>query len=177
MSLTEMTAESPEVYYSNLSIGRVDNEVLNFLKERASETKRGRCRLCLHPTPDAIQQEMVIVMRGDSYVRPHAHVGKGETLLVLDGQATAPIFSEDGAIVDAISLGPTGSGRTFFYRMPEQVYHGLWISTDWLVYVETTIGPFSRDATLFPDWGPDLDDPQEIAKVRREQLAMAERLV
>jgi cupin fold WbuC family metalloprotein len=171
-----MVAEGPEVYYSTRPIGQATDGVITFLKEQAKVTPRRRCRLCLHPTPAAQQQEMIIVMQGDSYVAPHKHVGKGETLLVLEGEAVAPIYVEDGALQDAIKLGPFGSGRTFFYRMPETVYHGLWITTEWLVYVETTLGPFRRDATVFPDWALDGADADRIFDERRRQLAQIEAL-
>jgi cupin fold WbuC family metalloprotein len=171
-----MVAEGPEVYYSTRPVGQATDTVIAFLKEQATVTPRRRCRLCLHPTPAALQQEMIIVMQRDSYVAPHKHVGKGETLLVLEGEAVAPIYAEDGTLRDAMTLGPSGSGRTFFYRMPENIYHGLWITTEWLVYVETTLGPFRRDATIFPDWALDGADPDRVLEERRRQLARIEAL-
>ena len=119
---------------------------------------------------------MVIVMHRDSYVGPHAHVGKGETLLVLEGEAVATIFTNDGEMIDAIPLGAPESGKTFFYRMPGRVFHGLWIATEWLVYVETTVGPFRRDATIFPSWGPDPEGPSAITQARKDQLKRSEQL-
>jgi cupin fold WbuC family metalloprotein len=146
--------ESAEVYYATDPVARADDAIVDFLKREASRAARLRCRLCLHHSPEARQQEMLIVMHRDSFVAPHKHVGKDETLLVLEGTAAAPVFDDDGNVAEAIELGQQGSGRCFFYHMPEGVYHGLSIESEWLVYVETTLGPFRRAATVFPAWAP-----------------------
>ena len=171
-----LTPESPEVYYSTRAIGRADSALIEFLKVQAQASSKQRCRVCFHPSPEASQQEMMIAMHRDSYVPPHKHKGKGETLLVIEGDATAPIFDEDGTLSDAIRLGPPESGHTFFYRMPDDIYHGLWINTEWLIYIETTVGPFRRDATVFPQWGIDANDHDAIGDARATQLAQIDTL-
>lgn len=153
-STLDLKRESAEVYYASGTVRQADAGVIDFLRTEAKRSARRRCRLCLHTAPDAAQQEMLIVMHRDSYVAPHKHRGKDETLLVIEGSAQAPIFGEEGDVIDVIALGAPASNRTFFYHMPEGVYHGLAIETEWLVYVETTIGPFRRDATIFPSWAP-----------------------
>ena len=163
----ELRKESPEVYYARGTVARADGDVIAFLRREAAVAPRRRCRLCLHASPDARQQEMLIVMHRDSFVRPHKHAGKDETLLVLEGEALAPIFGESGEVIDVLALGPQGSGRTFFYHMPEGVCHGLVIESEWLVYVETTIGPFRRDATIFPRWVPDKADVAATSAFQR----------
>ncbi len=169
--------ESAEVYYASGTVARVDADVISFLRKEAAVAPRRRCRLCLHATPEARQQEMLIVMHRDSFVPPHKHAGKDETLLVLEGEAQAPIFGEDGEVLDVLALGPQSSGRTFFYHMPEGVYHGLAIETEWFVYVETTLGPFRRDATIVPRWVPEgTDVAAAIAFQRRTRHAIREWL-
>jgi hypothetical protein len=47
--------------------------------------------------------------------------------------------------------------------MAKAIYHMLLIHSDFLIFKETTRGPFVRDDTLFPDWAPDGKDKNEIA--------------
>ena len=150
--------ESAEVYYAAGAVTRADAAVVDFLRSEAALTPRLRCRLCLHSSPEARQHEMLIVMHRDSFIAPHCHVGKDETLLVLEGEAAAPLFDENGNVTEVVALGPPGSGRSFFYHMPAGIFHGLRIESEWLVYVETTLGPFRRQSTVFPSWAPAEDD-------------------
>jgi cupin fold WbuC family metalloprotein len=150
---------TPEVIYTDLRFVTAGPEEVALLKREAATTPRHRCRLCSHPGPDAPQQEMLIVMRGDGYVRPHRHWGKTETLTVLEGRADALIFDEVGEITEVVRMTPYGAGGRFFYRMPEGTFHGLVFRSDWLVYLETTSGPFDPSRSEGAAWAPPEGDP------------------
>jgi cupin fold WbuC family metalloprotein len=150
--------ESPEVYYSDARVVLAGEDDVAFIKAAAAATPRGRARLCTHRgTADALH-EMLIVHHRDVYVRPHAHVGKSESLLVIEGAAVALLFHKNGGIERAVEMAPFRAGRCFYYRMPEGVFHTLLIRSEWLVFHEATIGPFDRAATAFPPWAPDGSD-------------------
>ena len=153
----------PEVIYTDLgpeAIIRADFSIVEVLRERALSSDKKRCRLCTHQNSDALQQEMLIVMHKDSYVAPHRHKGKSETFTVLEGEVDALIFDESGNLIEILPMGPYGSGKNFFYRMPENVYHTMTFKTDWLVYLETTIGPFDKLTSQSPDWAPNENEPE-----------------
>jgi len=155
--------QTPEVIYTDRSLVLAGPEEVNLLKRKAATTPRRRCRLCAHPGPDAAQQEMLIVMHGESYVRPHRHFGKTETLTVLEGEAEALIFDEAGDIAQVLRMTPYGQGGRFFYRMPERVFHGLVFRTEWLVYLETTSGPFDPARSEGAPWAPAEGAPEAPA--------------
>ena len=94
-------------------------------------------------------------MHRSAYVRPARHIGKVETLSIIEGECMALLFDEDGAVTTSLRMGPPANGRSFFYRMPEMQYHTLVFLSEWLVFMETTIGPFSAAMTEFPAWAPD----------------------
>jgi cupin fold WbuC family metalloprotein len=154
---------TPEVIYTDRSLVLARSEEVELLKREAATTPRRRCRLCAHPGPDAAQQDMLIVMHGDSYVRPHRHFGKSETLTVLEGEAEALIFDEAGEITQVLRMTPYGHGGVFFYRMPERVFHGLVFRTEWLVYLETTAGPFDPARSEGAPWAPAEGAPEAAA--------------
>jgi cupin fold WbuC family metalloprotein len=145
---------SPEVFQSDGGFLAADDEMIGLLKDAAAKSPRRRCRVCFHADTSAAQQEMLIVMHRASYVRPHRHSGKVETLMIVEGKADALLFSEDGTVTDRLVMCPAGEGGSFFYRMPQGLFHTLIFRSEWLVFVETTIGPFDPEKTEQAAWAP-----------------------
>lgn len=150
---------APEVYQSDGAFLAADAQTVAMLKAGAAGSPRRRCRLCFHAGPDSAQQEMLIVMHASTYVRPHRHFGKVETLTVIEGAADALLFDDAGKVTELIQMGPAASGRPFFYRMPESRFHTLAFRSEWLVFLETTIGPFDPQRTEPAAWAPPEADP------------------
>jgi hypothetical protein len=42
--------------------------------------------------------------------------------------------------------------------MPDDVFHTILITSEWLVFHETTAGPFDPSRTVFAAWAPDGSD-------------------
>jgi cupin fold WbuC family metalloprotein len=144
-----------EVYYTDRAVTWLDGNGLAFLKARAAETPRKRTRLCAHPQPTSGLHEMIIVHGRDAYVRPHRHIGKPESLHVIEGKATVILFSDEGKVTQRVQLGgPDGSG-VFYYRIESALFHMLLIESDWFVFHETTAGPFDPGTTELASWSPD----------------------
>jgi cupin fold WbuC family metalloprotein len=169
-----MRAENPEVYYSTAPMVVATASDIAALKRIAEANPRLRSRLCAHPSPSADLHEMLIVHHRDVYVRPHMHIGKPESLHVIEGTALAVVLGDDGSIEDVLEMGAAGSGRPFYYRMPERVFHTLIITSEWLVFLETTAGPFDPARTRFPDWAPD-GSVSAAARRYRDSVAEAAR--
>lgn len=150
---------SPEVLQSDGGFLAADREIVDTLKAEALKSEKKRCRLCFHADPSAAQQEMLIVMHQTSYVCPHRHFDKVETLGVLEGCCDTVLFDEDGTVTDIVPMTAYGGDGAFFYRMPTGVFHTLIFRTEWLVFVETTIGPFVRENSESAKWAPPETDP------------------
>ncbi|MBO4223590.1 WbuC family cupin fold metalloprotein [Bradyrhizobium neotropicale] len=145
---------SPEAFYSDGGFLAADNSVVSLLKTKAKDSPRRRCRLCFHASTDASQQEMLIVMHRSSYVRPHRHVSKVETLTIIEGNCDALLFDEAGRVTQVISMSAAPGEGCFFYRMPDGIFHTLIFRSEWLVFLETTIGPFDPAMTEQATWAP-----------------------
>jgi cupin fold WbuC family metalloprotein len=152
-------AEGPEVFYAQPGLVAAGAETVAWLIDRARNQPTRKARLCLHESPQSPVHDMIIVHGRDTYVRPHRHKLNGETLTVLQGDATAVIFDEDGGIRDLIRMQPIDAGGVAFYRMPANVYHALLIESEWLVFHETCKGPFDRTNSEFAAWSPAPGDP------------------
>ncbi len=174
MNDTQIREISPEVLYSDGGFLAVDAAMISRLKTHAKTSERKRCRLCFHADAEAAQQEMLIVMHNTSYVRPHRHFGKSETLMVIEGAADALMFDDHGAIEQSIPMSPPGAGDKFFYKMPEGLFHTLIFRSEWFVFLETTIGPFDMAQSSHAEWAPpETDQPAGHAYLKSLELPSA----
>jgi cupin fold WbuC family metalloprotein len=173
-SLARAKTESPEVRYATDPIVLVDAADVGVLKGQAGENPRRRVRLCAHHSADDPVHEMLIVHSIDTYVRPHKHLGKSESFHVVEGDVDVVVFDDDGAVREVIRMGPFASGRPFYYRIAEPLFHTLRIRSDMLVFHETTSGPFRRADTVFAPWAPEDGD---TASVRRYLADLEARLI
>ena len=154
--------ESAEVLYATESVVRIDAIYIEGLKKEALKNPRSRIRLCTHQSTDDPVHEMLIVHTQDTYVRPHAHVGKTESFHMIEGELDVVLFDPEGNIREIVELGLSGSGRCFYYRLQEETIHTVMIRTPVAIFHETTKGPFKREETLFPNWAPDEHDGKAI---------------
>ncbi|MBZ5557427.1 MAG: WbuC family cupin fold metalloprotein [Acidobacteriia bacterium] len=150
--------ENPQVRYAADRFVTAGREDIADLTRAMKESGGGRIRICAHSAIDDRLHEMLIVHTSDVYVRPHKHVGKSESLHVIEGTADVVLFTETGAVADVVPVGDYASGRTFYYRLADPVYHTLIITSPVFVFHETTNGPFRPEDTIWAQWAPDAGD-------------------
>lgn len=160
--MIKMRQENAEVLYPDEDIVVISAADLKELKQLALINPRRRVRLCAHRSPNDRLHEMFIVHTRDCYVRPHKHLEKTESMAILEGEVDVVLFNENGSIRQVIPMGTPDSGKVFYQRLSDSIYHTLIIRTDFLVFHETTEGPFLRGNTIFPEWAPTEHD--EAAK-------------
>lgn len=144
-----------EVYFSVADIVKISCQDMEFLKESSRGNKRKRARLCTHSSIEDRLHEMFIVHPKDAYVRPHKHLGKAESVHIIEGSVDVVLFDEAGTIAESFRLGNYSSGCQFYYRIPADRYHSLLIRSEWLIFHEITTGPFSKSDTVFAPWAPE----------------------
>ena len=157
-----------EVFFAGEEIAKVSRRDIEFLKQKAENNKRKRARLCLHKSVKDQLHEMMIIHMKDTYVRPHKHLNRGESLYVIEGEAYAVMFDETGSMTDVIRMGDCRSKERFYYKIPGSIYHSLLITTDFFVFHETTSGPFDRSDTVFAAWAPEGNDSGNVAKFMKK---------
>ena len=166
-----------EVLFADDRIVEVRREDVDVLRQRAEANQRKRIRLCGHPNVDDNLHEMFIVQQKDTYVRPHKHLNKGESLHVIEGSVDVVVFDEEGNVVRVCSLGDYSSGRPFYHRIGEPLYHTLLVSSDTLVFHETTAGPFRPEDTTWAPWAPAASDGTgQVAYLERLSRGVTEFL-
>ena len=146
--------KSEEVYYAADEIVRFSQSHIDFLKSNMQNSKTGRIRICAHKSPGDIIHEMLIIIDGKSYVRPHKHVGKTESFHIIEGAIDVLLFNEEGNVENVIRLCTQGSGSYLFYRLSKPQFHTVLVNSDCAIIIETTQGPFDKGDTIFAPWSP-----------------------
>ena len=157
-----------EVLYPDECVVRVSADDVDQWKTIAQSNARRRIRLCAHPDATSLLHEMIIVHERGTYVPPHKHFNRSESIHIIEGQADAILFDDNGSIRDVIAMGPYGSNRVFFYRISEPVFHTLLIHSRVLVFHETTQGPLQRDSTVFAAWAPRKEDLKGVRRFMKK---------
>jgi len=161
--MVKLLKQNSEVEYNQTDVLTIDSDWINRIKHLAKSNESNKYRTCIHFSDTDNVHEMLIAATPKTYIRPHKHRVNGESLQFIEGEATAIIFNDDGTIKKAFKVGGPSSNYPFYYSMAKAVYHMLLIQSDFLIFKETTRGPFVRDDTLFPDWAPDGKYKNELA--------------
>lgn len=169
------TINEEVLYIPDEQVCTVGREEIKLLKLKAGQTAGLRCRICTHNGPEASLHEMMITLKKESYIRPHRHLGKVESFHLIDGTVDIVFFDEAGRIVKVCRMGNYQSGDSFYYRIEEPLYHTLLIRSDFLVFHETTNGPFLAEDTEFPAWAPEADDSKGAESFRTQLQHRVER--
>lgn len=127
---------------------------------------RRRTNLNVHPDlADPIQRLANLIQPG-SYIRPHRHGDeKWELFVLLQGRAGVILFADDGAIEEAIRLGPEDAWAV---EIPAGKLHTAFaLETDTLLF-EVKAGPYRPLADEdFAAWAPAEGDEAVPATLER----------
>jgi cupin fold WbuC family metalloprotein len=148
-----------EVFIAQGGVVQVRQYDVAFLKGQAQASPKRRARLCTHPGGEDRLHEMLILLDGATYVHPHRHGGKSESFHIIEGEMDVFLFHDDGSVRDIIRMGDYRSGKAFFYRLMEDTYHMPVISGPYVLFHETTNGPFNRGDTQLAPWAPEENTP------------------
>ena len=153
--MTRIKRINDEVFVAEDPIVQVDRSQLETLKAQAARNPRQRARICAHKDVQDRLHEMLIVLARGAYVRPHKHLHKPESFHVIEGTATVIFFDDAGAVEEIIRIGDFESGSQFYFRNDDPRYHTQIVTSEFLVFHETTNGPFNRADTVFAPWSPE----------------------
>jgi cupin fold WbuC family metalloprotein len=166
---------SNEVFVAESGFLQTDRAEIEMLKAHASRSPRHRSRICAHYKNESRIHEMLIVLTDEVYIRPHKHLRKSESYHVIEGSATVVYFDDNGGISDVLRIGDKDSGRSFYFRNDDERYHTQIVTAPFLVFHETTNGPFDPAETVFAPWSPDDTNPDRAATFLADLKTRADR--
>jgi len=170
----ELRKIDDEVFVAQTPIVQLGAQHIDFLKRQAASNARGRARICAHRGNEDRLHEMLIAISADSYIRPHKHLNKVESFHIVEGSVDVVVFDERGEIAEVLELGDISTGRSFYYRLSDSLYHTLVIHGDVLVVHEVTNGPFLREETVLAPFAP-AEHQREEARAYIAGVARASR--
>jgi len=166
-----------EVFHSLESSFSLKKTDIDELVNLANLNQRRRVRLCSHSSPKDLIHEMFIVHKKGEYIRPHKHINKIESMMVISGKADYVCFDNSGNITEVIKMGDLHSKRPFYFNNKDGIFHTMIIRSEWLVFLEITEGPFNKSKTFFPDWSPEESDKLGIQAYQKEVKKLVEDFV
>ena len=169
--------QSNEVIIADERIVRLSRLEIEAMEAALALSERGRSRICAHGDSTEVLHEMIIILSGSSYIRPHKHFAKSESFHIVQGELDVVIFDEQGSIADVVPMGCYGSDRNFFYRMADPLFHTVIVRTDKVIFHETTNGPFKREETVFAPWSPEESDIAAVPTYVRQLKSAVERFM
>jgi cupin fold WbuC family metalloprotein len=140
---------STDVFHANEWGVSWGGEIIEELKQVALSSARSRSRLCLHPNPSEVHQEMLIVMARSAVELPQRRTLGFDTKVVIEGEARLRYYSPAGELTRSVGLGRDDS---IYVHTASSEYHSLLVESDWFVFLEILKGPFDSSTTEFAPW-------------------------
>lgn len=141
------------IYFYN-SLVKINKKDLDILRKFSSFNSDKKSRYCNHKSKNSKLHEMIIFHKKGYYVRPHSHPNRTESVHLIKGRVDIIIFNKKGNISDIIKMGNYQSGNIFYYRMNNELTHTLVIKSPYIIFHETSLGPFKKKNTKFASWSP-----------------------
>lgn len=154
-----------EVLFNQNNIVKIDERVINELKEKAKANANGKYRLCMHHSPQDSLHEMFVVRGKGDYGKPDKHLHTTESHTIIDGAMLVILFEENGQIKELFELSKEGYHT---YRIDTNIYHMQIPLTEQVVYYEVKLGPFTEETNISPKWAPDPGDREQVAEFMKK---------
>lgn len=125
------------------------------LVEKYRLSSRRRHRFCFHQNPSVDLHDIVICYDSTSYIPPNKHVGKVESLLVIQGSLDFFLFNDKGQVYDYRHLSSNSSTDPFYIRVPPNTWHGLRaVGPTPCIIKETISGPYDPSTLQWAPFAP-----------------------
>lgn len=160
----DLIKTGPGVFRTRNDVAFISHDQIEWLKGQALLTEKKRARICLHKTDDDPIHEMIIAVHNTSFISPHLHPHKEESLHLIQGDCDVLLFSDKGIIESVTRLNAENfpkSGMNYFYRIAKNIIHGLKLHSEWIVFHEVAAGPLKPDGNVIPDFVPKFDDDMD----------------
>lgn len=144
--------ESDEVYYTFEPIFTISERGIRELKSMADTNASGKVRICCHKAKGNLIHEMLIVIKKGSQVKIHKHVNKPEAFHIIEGELCINLFDDFGKRIKSIEMSDYKSGKAFYYRLEDPIFHSVIAVSEHVIFHEITKGPFDPQETIFANW-------------------------
>jgi cupin fold WbuC family metalloprotein len=153
MKIHELTAETS--YIIDPVAPGMPCKFAGSLLDKYKLSSRNRHRFCFHQNPNVALHDIIICYDSTSYIPPNKHVGKVESLLIIQGTLDFFLFNECGQVYDYRRLSVSSSEHPFYVRVPPNTWHGLRaIGSKPCIIKETISGPYDSSSLQWASFAP-----------------------
>ena len=154
------------IYFKN-SLIKIKKKDIDLLREYSKYNIDNKSRYCNHKSKNSKLHEMIILHKKGYYVRPHSHPNRTESVHLIKGKVDI-VISIKRNIIDLIKMGNYQSGDVFYYRMNNELIHTLIIKSAYIIFHETSLGPFKRKNTKFTKWSPINKNSRYLSSLKKK---------
>lgn len=139
----------------------IDKALLDETSRQARSSVRGRMNHNFHQRLEDPFNRLLNALEPGTFLPPHRHRDKDESILVLRGRVVSFIFDDTGAILQQAIVDPRED--VYGFDIPAGEWHGLLVLESDTVVYEAKKGPYEplKPEDIAP-WAPKADDPQGI---------------
>tara|TARA_A100001011_G_C14154001_1_gene775254 strand:+ start:414 stop:872 length:459 start_codon:yes stop_codon:yes gene_type:complete len=138
--------QNEEVYY--LKDKYCDfSDAFNFLINQSKINVRKTARICFHQNINSPIHQMLICHHKSFFVRPHKHISKDETCIILKGKMKLSFYDTKGNTTKSILLE---ANKKSFIKIEKKLIHSMIMQSNYVIFLEITKGPFKKLETIFP---------------------------
>jgi len=144
--LTRIAKKSlPNVFHA-VSWGQpITYELIEELICEAKKNLQNKARLCLHPSPESVQQVTLLAFALPYEDKIHKHPGHTEIILPILGRAIYTTFNENREVLNHTSMS---SAEPFPLSTPNNLWHSVRVVSEFFVMLEIGKGPFRPESTI-----------------------------
>ncbi|MEI7909704.1 MAG: WbuC family cupin fold metalloprotein [Verrucomicrobiota bacterium] len=138
---------------------KIDQRLLDEVTSKAKLSPRLRMNHNFHPQLEDPVQRLLNALEPWTYIRPHKHVTKEESFVLLRGTVLAVVFNDDGSIRDHFILNSASGNLGLEFE--ENSFHMLTSLESGSVVYEIKEGPFvpHTEGSSAP-WAPHEGTPE-----------------
>ena len=118
--------KSPGVFIAQSQPVTVDADAIQRLKQSAAVVPKKRARICAHGSSAAALHEMLIVLDGATYIRPHRHHGKCESMHAIEGRAALIYFTRKRRAQGLFASSAEAKATAFFAALSMRLITPSW---------------------------------------------------
>ncbi len=153
MKIKELTPETS--YITDPVSTRMSGDMLSLIEDKYKKSKRKRHRFCFHQNQGVLLHDIIICYDSTTYIPPNKHIGKAESLLVLQGELDFYLFNENGDVTEYKRLAAISESKPFYVRVPPNTWHGLKaVGKTPCIIKETISGPYEANSLLWASFAP-----------------------
>ena len=123
-----------------MKIHYITSDLLNILSHEADISPRKRKNYNFHHTENALCHRLLNAIEPGTYVQPHCHDDKDETMIMVRGKMGLVFFTESGTIEQFRVLAP--SSDCVGVNIARGVFHSVIALTPGTLFFESKEGPY-----------------------------------